>query len=99
MKHILLFSLALILNNSSHSQSCAPNGVNFNGITSITNFLSNNPGCTTILGDVTISNQVTSENLILLSQITSIGGYLRIENTTQLTDLAGLYNLTNIDDL
>ena len=78
---------------------CLPGGIIFSTQAQIDAFPTNYPGCTTILGDVTIEECCAGAimNLNGLSQITSIDGGLFIYNTPQLTNLNGLLNLTSIN--
>ena len=79
---VCLFSLSLL------SQSCLPEGITFSTQEQIDNFQTDNPGCTEIEGDVTISgNDIT--NLNGLNVVTSIGGNLIVRHNEALTSLTG----------
>jgi len=83
------------------SQFCSNGSLIFNSQSQIDDFLTNNPNCTEVIGDVEIFSTPTSTpitNLDGLAQITSIGGELRISNNTGLTNLAGLSQLTSIGE-
>jgi hypothetical protein len=71
------------------SQGCLPEGITFTTQEQIDNFQTNYPGCTEIEGHVLIEGDSIS-NLVGLSILTSIGGYLFIEDTQDLTNLEGL---------
>jgi Secretion system C-terminal sorting domain len=92
---IILFCLSSI---SLHSQTCYPEGIIFSTQDQIDNFQTNNPGCTNILGDVTIEESVGGNIIDLngLSVLDTIGGSLTIRGNTDLSTLSGLGNLTAI---
>jgi len=74
---------------------CLPEGIIFTTQEQIDNFQINYPGCNEIEGYVGISgNDIT--NLNGLNVLTSIGGFLWIEENNNLTDLSGLEALTSI---
>lgn len=58
-------------------------------------FMANNPGCTHISGNLTISGDGIT-NLSSLNAVTSIGGNLTIKNTTILYNLTGLGSVNSI---
>jgi len=89
---ILIFAgLNLIVS----AQSCIPEYIGFYLQSQVDSFQINYPGCTEIEGDVYISgNDIT--NLEELQVLTSIGGELRIENTSSLVSLYGLNNISFI---
>jgi hypothetical protein len=95
MKKIFLLLTALYALNSSNAQPCFPEGITLTTQGQINNFRINNPGCTQIEGDLTISGY-TITNLLGLNMITAIGGSLNIECNEALASLAGLENLTHI---
>ncbi len=101
MKKItLLLILAFIIQITSFSQSCLPNGITFTTQAEIDNFQTNYPGCTEIEGYVEINGEDIN-NLNGLSVLTTIGGYLQIGNyhfstNLNMTSLSGLENLTSI---
>ena len=73
---VLLILLVWTSANSAKAQSCLPNGITFNSQAQIDAFATNYPGCTEILGKVSISESSAGNivNLNGLSQITSMGG-------------------------
>jgi hypothetical protein len=71
---------------------CAPGGLTFTSQAEIDEFPNTYYYCTEILGDVII-NGSDINNLYGLSQITSIGGDLKIYGNDVLTNLAGLDNV------
>jgi len=97
MKKIFTF-LALLAWYANFSQTCLPEGINFSSQTQIDDFPSDYPGCTQILGNVTIRDIVSGNitNLNSLSELTSIGGYLWVSHNADLSCFSGLDNLTSI---
>lgn len=90
-----LLAFLLMLPGIAYAQTCGVGGLVFNNQASIDNFNTNNPGCTQIVGSVTISGTDIA-NLNGLSAITSISGDLTIDNNPLLTNLTGLTGLTGI---
>lgn len=88
----------LIAAFSGAAQTCGASGIVFSSQGDVDVFSINHPGCTQILGSVTIEGADIS-NLTGLSGTTSIGGNLVIRNNDLLTDIAGLSNLTTINSL
>lgn len=74
---------------------CLPEGIAFTSQAVIDNFLTFHSNCSEIEGDVTISGDEII-NLLFLSNIRYIGGYLKIISTTDLANLSGLDSLTFI---
>lgn len=93
---LLLHFLILTTNASLVFGQCLPDGISFNSQSQIDNFPTDYPGCTEITGYVFISGNIN--NLNGLSQITAIGDFLKINNST-LENLDGLENLQAIDEL
>jgi len=100
----LLLTTALIACclTSLLAQPCLPQGITFTTQAQIDSFQINYPGCTEILGGVTIDGNDIS-NLNGLSEITHIGGNLWLNyfgggNNTSLNNLIGLEGLTSIGD-
>ena len=87
--------------NSVNAQSCLPDGIAFTTQSQIDSFQIIYPGCTRILGDVIIEESSSGNiiNMNGLSQVTSIGGFLRLIYIVGLTNLSGLDNLTSIGRL
>jgi hypothetical protein len=77
------------------AKHCLPEGITFLTQAQVDSFQINYPGCIEIEGDVTIGASIT--NLNGLSVLTSIRGFLDIENNPFLTSLDGLDNLTYVD--
>lgn len=87
---ILAFSQYMVF-----AGSCLPKGIIFSTQEQIDDFRINNPGCTEIEGNVTITgNRIT--NLNGLHVLNSIGGNLRLFYNPALTSLTGLESLTSI---
>jgi hypothetical protein len=71
MKHIIvLLTMLTVLNAESQ---CLPGTFTLSSQLSIDNFVSDNAGCTQIVGSITISG-VDITNVIGLNGVTSIGG-------------------------
>lgn len=98
MKKILFITLILLLKNFAYSQTCLPNGITFSTQQEIDNFVTDYPGCSEIEGNVTIKESTPGAitNLLGLSVITRINGFLRITDNSDLTNLDGLENLISI---
>ena len=96
MKKLSFISVILIFCFvSASSQPCLPDGITFSSQAQIDSFQINYPNCTEIEGDVLIhGNDIT--NLNGLSVLTSIGGYLDIDDNYTLSSLTGLENVTSI---
>jgi len=96
MKKLSLFTVILIFCYVSvSSQSCLPEGIEFNTQAQIDSFQFNHPNCIDIEGDVEISG-VDIANLNDLNVLTSIGGGLNIIHNDNLISLMGLRNLSSI---
>ncbi len=82
------------------SAQCFPNGITFSTQDQIDNFAVNNPGCTEILGTLTIDadSSLDITNLNGLSQITSVNEGLLIKDCPGLTNLSGLENLALVEN-
>ena len=99
MKNVYLFAAAiLILLSSFHAtaQTCGAGGFTFTTQAQIDAFPTNNPTCTQVIGNITISGAGIT-NLNGLAQLTAIGGYLIIQNNNALTSLNGLNSITSIN--
>ena len=100
MQRILLLSFFFSISfHALISQSCFPNGLTLTTQEEIDNFSINYPTCFEIEGGLWIYGE-SIINLDGLSQITSIGGELRIGKEFQeifIEDLSGLENLTSIN--
>ena len=94
MKKILLSILGVAIAVGAEAQTCGAGGLSFSTQTEINNFTTNFPGCTQILGDLTITG-ATVTNLNGLSGVTSIGGSLQIYEVS-LVNLTGLGSLTKV---
>jgi hypothetical protein len=95
MKIIYILLPVLFLSFWGFSQSCLPDGIDFNTQAQIDNFQLNYPGCTEIEGNVEIQGDGIL-NLDGLSVLTAIGGYLYITNNDSLKNLSGLATLTSL---
>lgn len=86
--------------SSGLAQNCLSEGIVFSSQAQLDAFPDLYPGCETILGDVDIEEAVTGDikNLLGLSQLTTIGGYLDIFDNDALVSLEGLNNIVFIGD-
>ena len=99
MKKLTLFIvLAFIIQATTYSQSCLPDGIEFTTQAEIDSFQTNHPGCTEIEGDVIIHGYDIN-NFNGLNVLTSFWGRLTIYGTANLTNLTGLDNVTSIAGL
>ena len=97
MKNLIFFLLlTLLFPVFSLSQSCLPDGIIFRYQSQIDSFQYNYPGCNEIEGSVIIRGLSYNGNLSGLSQITSIGGSLKIYHNHDLSSLSGLDNLIHV---
>lgn len=97
MKKSYLFSLLLVLTFGNLSaQTCLPNGISFESQAEIDSFPFNYPGCTQVLGDVSIQLIDRNVKLDSLEQIRFILGRLTFFSNDSLQDLNGLHNLSSI---
>ena len=85
------------LNLISSAQSCIPDYIDFYLQSQVDSFQINYPGCIEIEGDVIIRGDDIT-NLDELLVLTSIGGDLKIENTSSLINLYGLNNISFIGE-
>ena len=97
----LFFTTCLFAFSWGHSflasAQCGAAGIGFPNQASINNFTATYPGCTQILGDVAI-NGADITNVNGLSGVTSVGGYLAIQNNPALASLAGLAGVTSVSE-
>jgi hypothetical protein len=94
---VLLSAFIFCIAIFSHGQSrsgCFPEGIKFTAQFEIDDFQTNYPGCTEIVGDVSIFGSDIF-NLNGLNVLTSIGGNLNID-AVYLDSLTGLSSLTSI---
>ncbi len=94
----LIFILSVLINFNAPAQSCIPGVIIFTTQEQIDDFATNHPGCTEILGSVYVEEAITGtiNSLNGLNQVTSIGGYLHIQDNDAITTLSGLDNITSI---
>jgi hypothetical protein len=78
------------------AQTCLTGGVTFTTQQQIDDFPTDYPGCTQILGNVTITSGPEITNLNGLSAVTSIEGNLFIAGNWDLPNLAGLNALASV---
>lgn len=91
----LLMSIGTMAQSAQPCSTCLPNGITFTTQAEIDNFQTYYPGCTEILGHLTIDGNDIN-NLNGLNVLTSIGGTVLIPTNPALTSLSGLENLTSI---
>jgi hypothetical protein len=92
MKKItLLFTVLLFVSVTTNSiaQTCLPEGIEFNNQDEIDSFSSNYPGCTTIIGNMTVKGD-DIVSLQGLSQIRYVMGLFRVTENATLENLNGL---------
>lgn len=98
MKRIYLLAIGIFCCGILSAQ-CPSSGLNITSQAQIDSFSINYPNCTYIPGGITIQeyflNSIT--NLEGLSQITSIGGDIRVMGNRSLTSLKGLDNIDYTD--
>ena len=94
-QHTLILIFTLIIQMSSMSQSCLPEGIIFATQAEIDDFQTNYPGCSIIEGNVKINGEGIS-NLNGLNVLSGIYGGLWIRSNNLLTGLQGLENLNTI---
>ncbi len=92
---ILLF---LGFQQSLLAQECPPGDIIFTSQSQVDNFSISYPGCTTIVGDVTIedSQWIPITNIDSLNSLTTIGGNLELFNNLELENIIGLENVTSL---
>jgi len=98
MKRIYLVLIYLFCCGVLWAQ-CPPGSLNITSQAQIDNFAINYPNCTQIFGGITIDDNSATPiyNLNGLSQITSIGGDIRVFFNNYLTSLKGLDNIDFTD--
>src|SRR5690606_25832118 len=74
---------------------CPPGNVSLSSQAGVNNFATNYPNCTEVSGNLTIQGANITD-LTPLSNLTSVGGFLRIYDNLSLTNLDGLSNLTSV---
>ena len=90
--------LSTLISFLSVAQSCLPDGITFPSQSEIDDFPTNYPGCTQILGGVTLVESTPNNiaNLNGISAVMSIGGSFSVIDCDALTDLSDLDNLSSI---
>ncbi|MCB2220260.1 MAG: T9SS type A sorting domain-containing protein [Bacteroidetes bacterium] len=103
MKNLTILILAsLLIQLTAFSQSCLPEGIDFETQNDIDNFQANYPGCTEIEGNVTIGKFMTPSNITNLNGLNvliSVWGFLDIRLNDNLASLSGLDNLISVGGL
>lgn len=96
MKNLtLLLATLLLVQSNLFSQSCLPEGIDFNSQAEIDSFQINYPNCTEIEGQVQIlGNEIY--NLNGLNVLTIVGSDFAIAENDTLIDLTGLNNLISV---
>ncbi|MCK9401631.1 MAG: T9SS type A sorting domain-containing protein [Bacteroidales bacterium] len=102
MKKVYALIIGLCISFTGFSQSCLPEGITFSTQAQIDSFPIDYPGCTEIIGPVTICGNDISD-LSGLSSLTSVDNNLAIgwedSENPLLTSLAGLEGLTFVRTL
>jgi len=83
----------------SAASQCLINGITLTTQAEVNQFPINYPGCSAIVGDLNIEGGVSIVDLSPLSQITSVGGDVKLFQNQFLSDLTGLDNLTTVGGL
>lgn len=101
MKKYLGILSFFLISTLIYSQSCLPEGITFISQSQVDSFQINNPGCTTIEGDLIIGpvnswDEIDISNLDSLIVLTSIEGDLKVWNNDLLSNLSGLDSLNDI---
>ncbi len=86
MRNLLIVFYTIALTSTySYSQGCLPNGIRFESQIEISNFSVNNPDCTVLESYLEVgtaflpgTNNPPITNLLPLSQVEEIKGYLRL---------------------
>ena len=86
---IILFFLTFL----AKTQTCGAGGIMLSSQDEINDFATDYPGCTSILGSLSISGSDIND-LSPLSVLTSIGGSLEIYGNINLYNITGLNNLS-----
>lgn len=97
MALILITLMATLIPQAGKAQ-CPPGGVILNNQTQVNAFLANYPNCTQING-ILVINPTSSgaiTDLSPLSNITTVAGYIHIENLGGVSDLSALNNITSV---
>lgn len=97
MKILSSFFSLVFFTLSAFPQSCLPEGITFSNQNQIDSFQTDYPGCTEIVGNVSVDGADSDiTNLNGLNVLTTIGGSLVIKNTNSLNNLSGLEKLSYI---
>ena len=91
----LLLPLFLTLLNLSLQAQCPATDITLTTQAEVDNFTTTYPGCTNLLGNLTIGPSADIEDLDGLSGVTAINGRLLITHNDILTDISGLGNLSS----
>lgn len=92
---LLIFSL--IFTSTKHFSQCGGNTtLTLSSQQQVNDFPVNYQNCNSFSGNIQILNGADITDLTPLSQLTSITGFLRIQDNPLLTSLTGLQNITNI---
>lgn len=93
--YALLLLFCFTATTATLAQGCLPDGLLISTQSEIDQFQTNYPGCTRIIGDLTIFG-ADILNLHGLSTVQTIGGNLSVDGTS-CTSLQGLQNLVQVD--
>lgn len=98
MKRYVYIIAMIISQQILLGQSCLSGGISFTTQQQIDDFSTNYPNCTEIEGNILINDSSNGgiTNLNGLSQLTSLGGNIKIVNNNSLINLTGLDNIQSI---
>lgn len=98
MKYLLFLVLILCQINlfSQVNVTCLPEGITLHTQEDVDDFSVDYPYCTEIEGNLIVSGYDEITSLDGLSQLTTIGGMLRIYTCKKLSNLSGLENITSV---
>ncbi len=89
----------IIVGVQSYGQCPTVNNLEFSSQLEIDNFLVEYPNCTMYAGNILVTEASTINPIVNLngfSNLTTIDGFLSIDNNDELTDLGGLENLVSV---
>jgi len=95
---IRALAISVVAVQGSMAQSCLPSGITLDHQSQVDSFPINYPGCVNVLAHMIIFPVTPGAitDLSPLSQITTIGGQLWINDNNALTSFQGLHNVTSV---
>ncbi|TXF88002.1 T9SS type A sorting domain-containing protein [Neolewinella aurantiaca] len=97
-RNLLMLSFLIVGSCSSFAQNCLGGGLTLSSQQQINNFPNDYPGCSVVLGGLTITENTTGSitDLSPLAQLTRIEGRLLVFDNSSLASLTGLDNITEV---